>query len=160
MGRRGPPPTPTHLKVLRGNPGGKPLNDAEPQPKSDDGFPDAMIVGFALEKWMETVPVLQAMGVWTEADRQTWVRYCCFAAIFKRNYELVELHGDVVMIETKAGSSYPQVSPFATQMFNAAREMLKIETQYGMTPSSRSQVKLSSKAENDPFETYLQRRGS
>ena len=27
MGRRGPPPTPTRIKMLRGNPGKRPLNN-------------------------------------------------------------------------------------------------------------------------------------
>ena len=33
MGRRGPTPEPTVLRMLRGNPGRRPLNDSEPQPE-------------------------------------------------------------------------------------------------------------------------------
>jgi hypothetical protein len=32
MGRRGPPPQPTKLRLLSGNPGKRPLPRAEPQP--------------------------------------------------------------------------------------------------------------------------------
>ena len=35
MGKRGPKPTPTPLKILRGNPGCRPLNAAEPQPPAN-----------------------------------------------------------------------------------------------------------------------------
>ena len=33
MARRGPKPTPTALKLLRGNPGKRPINVDEPQPR-------------------------------------------------------------------------------------------------------------------------------
>jgi len=160
MGRRGPPPQPTHLKVLRGNPGEKPLNDAEPRPPDDDGAPDPILRGDALAKWTETVPVLRGMGVWSQADRAAWVRYCILYETFLRNKRLVDEKGDVMRLTTANGSTYLQVSPYSTQMFAAAKEMLRIEQQFGLTPASRSQVRLSEKVPDDPFESYVARRGS
>lgn len=160
MGKRGPPPTPTKLKILRGNPRGKPINKSEPKPEGDDGFPDAMLSGDALAKWKETVPVLQGMGLWSRADRGAWVRYCVLYETFVRNKRLVDQHGDVMQMTTQNGTPYLQVSPYSTQMFAAAKEMLRIEQQYGLTPSSRSQVTATTKrVEDDPFEAYLTKRG-
>ena len=160
MGRRGPPPTPTHLKVLRGNPRGKPLNDSEPVPAKDDGEPDPLLSGDALAKWVETVPVLRDMGLWSRADRASWVRYCVLYQTFVRNKRMVDEHGDVMHLTTQSGAPYLQVSPYSTQMFAAAKEMLRIEQQFGLTPASRSQVKLAPKVEDDPFESFVARRGS
>lgn len=160
MGKRGPPPQPTHLKVLRGNPGEKPLNHAEPRPAADDGEPDPILTGDALAKWRETVPVLRGMGVWSQADRAAWVRYCILFETFVRNKRLVDEKGDVMRITTGNGSVYLQVSPYSTQMFAAAKEMLRIEQQFGLTPASRSQVRLSPKGEPDAFEAFVARRGS
>jgi P27 family predicted phage terminase small subunit len=155
MGKRGRAPQPTKLKVLRGNPGCRPLNKDEPQPPCDDGSPDPILSGDALAKWTETVPVLRDMGVWTRADRGAWIRYCVLYETFVRNKRLVDQHGDVMQMTTQNGTAYLQVSPYSTQMFAAARDMLRIETQFGLTPSSRSQVKLSQKAEDDPFEAFV-----
>ena len=33
MGRRGPPPKPTHIRLLEGNPSKRPINRREPQPE-------------------------------------------------------------------------------------------------------------------------------
>ena len=161
MGKRGPKPQPTSLRVVRGNPSNRPLNDREPKPEPDDGTPPETLEGRARDKWLETVPVLQSMGVWSEADRATWERYCIVYDLFCRNREMIEKVGEVMVFKpkTKDGNPYMQVSPFATQMYRAADTLLKIEQQYGLTPSSRSQVQIHSRPEDDPFEAYLKRRG-
>jgi P27 family predicted phage terminase small subunit len=146
--------------VLRGNPRDKPLNTAEPPAPDDDGMPDPILTGDALAKWYETVPVLRDMGVWSRADRATWVRYCVLYETFVRNKRLVDEHGDVMRMTTQNGTPYLQVSPYSTQMFAAAKEMLRIEQQFGLTPASRSQVKLAPKVEDDPFESFVKSRGS
>lgn len=73
---------------------------------------------------------------------------------------MVDEHGDVMHLTTQSGAPYLQVSPYSTQMFAAAKEMLRIEQQFGLTPASRSQVKLAPKVEDDPFESFVARRGS
>lgn len=136
------------------------MNTAEPAPPADDGAPDALLTGDALAKWIETVPVLREMGLWSRADRASWVRYCVLYETFVRNKRMVDEHGDVMRMTTQTGAPYLQVSPYSTQMFAAAKEMLRIEQQFGLTPASRSQVKLSPKVEDDPFESFVARRGS
>lgn len=160
MGKRGPPPTPTKLRVVRGNPSKTPLPDGEPIPEPDDGDPPASLSGLALEKWKSTVPVLKQMGVWTTADRSTWERYCIFYERFHHNREMVARAGEVMVFkkQDKNGNPYMQVSPFATQMYRAAEVLLRIEQQYGLTPASRTQVKIHERPEDDPFEAFVQKR--
>lgn len=161
MGRRGPAPQPTSLRVVRGNPSKTPIPPDEPRPEDDDGAPPEGLSGAALATWERTVPILRAMGVWTAADRATWERYCVVHELFQRNREMVAAHGEVMVFNRrdKNGNPYMQVSPFATQLYRAAAELLRIEQQYGMTPSSRTQVRLHARPEDDPFEAFVQKRG-
>jgi phage terminase small subunit len=69
-------PTPTSLKILRGNPGNRPLNDAEPVPPPANLTPPRNLTGLALEKWVEMAELLFSMGVFTQADRHPLERYC------------------------------------------------------------------------------------
>jgi hypothetical protein len=57
MGRRGPPPQPTKLRLLSGDPGKRPLPRAEPQPIGLPQKPD-FVTGSASEAWDQ---VLAAM---------------------------------------------------------------------------------------------------
>src|SRR5215831_13796767 len=47
-----PIPIPTRLKVLRGNPGRRPLRpEPEPAPLSEPPEPPAFLIGYAAEEW-------------------------------------------------------------------------------------------------------------
>jgi len=68
MGRRGPKPTPTKLKILRGNPGCRPINADEPQPPADGIAMPPHLGEVAARRWGELLPMLQATRVMTRAD--------------------------------------------------------------------------------------------
>lgn len=161
MGRRGPPPQPTQLRVIRGNPSKAPLPEGEPKPEEDDGAPPPSLHGVALEKWNATVPILRSMGIWSAADRGTWERYCVVYSQWLRNREMCERAGEVIVFKTKDknGNPYMQVSPFATQMYRAAEMLLRIEQQFGLTPAARTQVRIHARPEDDPFEAFVKKRG-
>ncbi|MEO0035368.1 MAG: hypothetical protein RLZZ501_1391, partial [Pseudomonadota bacterium] len=62
-GRR---PTPTHLKLVRGNPGKRPLNEAEPTPARALPSPPAHMSDEAKVAWGRMATLLDQMGVLTE----------------------------------------------------------------------------------------------
>jgi P27 family predicted phage terminase small subunit len=162
MGQRGPAKQPSIVRYVRGDPSKEGFSANEPKPLPASLSPPDDLEGVALDKWMDTVPKLQAMGVFTEADRGTWHRYCIEFALWKRNVEMVNKYGDVMRFKPKAEGEAPymQVSPFATQMMKLAASLLRIEQQFGLTPSSRSQVQIHRGAEDDPFETFIATRGA
>jgi P27 family predicted phage terminase small subunit len=60
--------TPTHLKLVAGNPGKRPLNAREPQPRRERPSAPAHISEAAREVWGQAVMILDEMGVLTRAD--------------------------------------------------------------------------------------------
>lgn len=72
----GPPPTPTALKALRGNPGKRPIPEGEPMPSASTPRPPADLDGEALAEWKRVVPELESLGLVTVLDRAYLVAYC------------------------------------------------------------------------------------
>lgn len=65
---KGRKPTPTHLRIIQGNPGRRPLNEHEPQPARERPSAPSHISDAAREVWGQAVMILDEMGVLTRAD--------------------------------------------------------------------------------------------
>jgi P27 family predicted phage terminase small subunit len=107
------------------------------------------------------------MRVMTEADIEAIGRYCAMWAEWKKNYEMVKRNGDVLTIwesdpsdptGKKQRVKYMQPTPYATQMKSLATLLLRIEQEFGLTPSSRSQVTIHGRTEDDPLASFVQER--
>jgi len=171
MGKRGPAPQPSILKYIRGNPSKETLNGDEPTP---DIVPldlpqPSTLDGKSAEVWRDIVPRLARMRVLTEADVPTLTRYCIETALYLACYEKVKIAGeeythwepDPNRTDGKLRIKYTQVAPWATQMHRHHAAMLRIEQEFGMTPSSRSQVTTNgSRAEADPIAAFVAKRGN
>ncbi len=72
-GRR---PKPTALKVLRGNPGKRKLNEAEPKPPQGVANPPENLSASALTVWAQIGPVATAMGTLSTADVYAFGTLC------------------------------------------------------------------------------------
>lgn len=119
---RGPPPKPTKLKQLAGNPGRRPLNAHEPQPSGTAQRPDWLPLGARLV-WDQYAPLLTRVGLLTAADADTFGRWCSLASEFR---------------------SAPADMPAS----KIAR-MDALEQRFGLDPSSRSRISVEPITEND-----------
>jgi len=74
----GPRPTPTHLKLLRGNPGHQKLNKEEPQPAPPPEVPEppAFLDGYARDEWWRVAPELLVLGLLSTVDLMPFAAYC------------------------------------------------------------------------------------
>lgn len=169
MGKRGPAPQPSIVKYVRGNPGKRAINSSEPTPEEIDADfpPPGYLSGDGLEKWYQVLPILIGMRVMTNADTETIGRYCALWAEWKKNYEMVKKNGDVLTIweadpadptGKKQRVKYMTPTPYATQMKALAVALLRIEQEFGLTPSSRSQVTIHGRTEDDPLASFVQER--
>src|SRR5215470_8451335 len=73
----GPPPTPLHLKLLRGNPGQRRLR-AEVEPTKPKEIPQApdFLGEDARAEWDRLAPELHALGLLRSVDVNQFAAYC------------------------------------------------------------------------------------
>jgi P27 family predicted phage terminase small subunit len=170
MGKRGPAPEPSILKYIRGNPSKDALPTSEPTPSlvPQDLQPPAVLEGKALDTWKDIMPKLARMRVLTEADVPTLMRYCietaqylvCYAKVKSAGEEYIHWEPDPNHDDGRVRIKYTQVSPWATQMHRHHAAMLRIEQEFGMTPSSRSQVSTTNGSnESDQIAAFVKKRG-
>lgn len=168
MGRRGPSPQPSIIKYIRGNPSKEPLNPSEPTPDllDENTPPPDYIEGPAADVWRDTVGKLVRMRVFTEADIAAVARYCIETVLYLQCYEKVKAAGEEYVhwepdpnrSDGKMRIKYTQVAPWATQMHRHHTEMIKIEKEFGMTASSRSQVTAAQATVDDPLRAFAKKR--
>lgn len=104
----------------------------------------------AREKWDNVVPKLLGMGVMTNADVDTIARYCTMHEQFVKYLDQVRRGLDVLVIRDDKGKvKYMQSTPAATMMTKLAASMLRIEQEFGLTPSARSGLSVGSQSQQD-----------
>jgi len=132
-------PKPTHLKLLAGNPGKRPLNETEPQPDPIDETtePPAWMSGEGRAVWLSEFPKLVRNGMITEIDLGAFAKYCQAFGRYLTAESMVAKQGEVLIAP---GSGFPIQNPYLAVSNKAAEQMHKAETEFGMTPSSRSRV--------------------
>lgn len=150
MGKRGPRKQPTKLRLLRGDPRKEGKKPNEPQPTTANVVPPDWLSGVALEKWHQIAPMMESMGVLTDADVDALARYCAMHEQFLKYLDQVRRGLDVLVIRDEAGKvKYMQVAPAATLLSKTAAAMLRLEQEFGLTPSSRSGIEVMNGSAKD-----------
>ncbi|QQK75083.1 phage terminase small subunit P27 family [Salicibibacter cibarius] len=160
MGKRGPAPKPTNLKVMEGNPGKRPLNENEPEPTKETPECPEWLTDEAKEEWDRVVPELERLGLLTVVDGASLASYCAswaraveaesWMAKNGRYYVTRDKDGDI-----KSMSKVPHVA-IAEKSFAEVRAFAK---EFGLTPSSRSELSAVAKDEKkSPMAEFLERK--
>ena len=123
MAKPGPKPKPTHLKIISGNPGKRPLNQHEPEIIEPLGTPPARWDPGAKALWHEVVGCAPE-GVLTKADRH-----------------LIEIAARL-LAQIRA---QPEVTAAIVAQFRACL------SEMGMTPSARTRLSVASGGGGNPF---------
>ncbi len=140
MAKRGRKPTPTHLKEVRGNPGHRPLPEDEPEITAPSELPEPPehLDVEACREWVRTGTLLLNSGLLTELDTGALALYCTAYSRWVDAEERIRKHGPIV---ESPGTGYPSQSPYLQIANKAMEQMLKIQAEFGMTPSSRTRVR-------------------
>ena len=136
MAQRGRKPKPTAIKELEGNPGKRPLNDAEPKPERKAPPCPKWLEPEAKKEWRRLSKQLEQIGVLTEVDQAAFASYCQAYARWKEAEEFMTQHGTIVKTKSGYWQQVPQVSIAQTYL----KIMNKIAEQFGLTPAARSRI--------------------
>lgn len=150
---RGRRPKPTHLKVITGNPGRRPLNLREPKPVVAMPTCPAHLNSTAKAEWKRLAHELHAIGILTRLDRAILAGYC---QTYGRWVEAEKKLKETPPI-LKLPSGYVQQNPWLTIATRQMELLHKFAAELGLTPSSRSRVEISSHPPSGKFAGLLGR---
>lgn len=133
---RGRRPTPTRIKLLTGNPGKRPLNPHEPRP--EPALPECPreLSPLARQEWERLSGELAKLDLVTHLDRAALAAYCGAYALWAEAMEQVQKFGTMV----KSPTGYPIQSPYLAIANRQAEIMLRVASEFGFTPASRSRI--------------------
>lgn len=144
-GRR---PQPTRLRILRGNPGRRPLNPHEPQPPPvDDAFdtppPEIEADQLAAAEWRRVVPLMRVCGLASQAERAALIALCQQWSRYLEAQGKVRELGMIV----KKTRGVPMVNPYLAVSDRALAHCQKLWGELGLTPSGRARLSALPQAE-------------
>lgn len=150
MGKRGPKPQPTKLKILRGNPGCRPLNADEPQPPADGILMPPHLGEVAAARWAELLPMLQATRVMTRADVEALARYCDTYEWWLAVRAKLKAEGDTYPILNDGGEvKYIAQRPEVSIAHKLAQQLRQLEADFGLSPAARVSLKVEPDAKTE-----------
>ena len=145
---RGRRPKPTRLKVLTGNPGKRPLNPNErrPEPVMLECPPE--LGPAAQREWTRLVSELSSLNMITSLDRAALATYCGAYALWAESTEAIQKFGAMV----KSPTGYPMQSPYISIANRQAEILMRIASEFGFTPASRSRISVPREAPRTLFD--------
>jgi P27 family predicted phage terminase small subunit len=151
---RGRRPKPTRLRKLEGNPGKRPINPDEPEPPAGIVACPEYLDASGKREWGRIYPLLTASKILTELDATALGAYCQEYSKWIAAEEKVKKLGSIVT----SPSGYPILNPYVSLGKNALQAMHRFLVEFGMTPASRSRLRIESKSdEQDPLDAFLSR---
>lgn len=153
---KGRKPTPTHLKLVRGNPGKRPLNQTEPRPARERPSAPAHLSDKARESWGYVIGIVDRMGILTEADGIALEMLCEAYADSREARETIRDRGSKYYETVNAtGGVMFRAHPAVAAMKDADRRIRSWVAEFGMTASARSRVNVSGEEEADPADRFF-----
>ena len=149
MGKRGPRPTPTAIKIARGTVKSRPKD--EPAPPASSIVMPPHLGDVAQAKWRELLPLLQAVKVMTEADVEALARYCDTYEWWLATRAKLRKEGDTYPILNDGGEiKYIAQRPEVSIAHKLATQLRQLEQDFGLNPSARTSLHVEKpKAQGD-----------
>ena len=90
----------------------------------------------ARQEWERIVSELIAKAVLSRFDRGPLAAYCTAYALAMEAAEMVHKHGAMI----KSPNGFPMQSPYLSHLNQQVATMMRIATEFGFTPASRSRI--------------------
>jgi len=139
MGKRGPKPTPTAIKIARGTQRG--VRADEPTPPTDGITMPPHLGEVAAARWRELLPMLQGVRVMTQADVEALARYCDTYEWWLATRAKLKAEGDTYPILNDGGEvKYIAQRPEVSIAHKLAQQLRQLEQDFGLNPSARTSL--------------------
>ena len=142
MSNAGRPRTPTAALRLRNSRWAN-RNPDEPQP--DPTIPECpdWLDDRARGEWDRIVPRLLAMNLLFKLDVSALARYCRLWSRWRQAEDFLTEHGQVHIRHAEDGSVLPMTAfPQTRIASDLAAHLIRLEQQFGLTPSARSSIEI------------------
>lgn len=137
MGKRGPTSKPTNLRVLHGDRKDR-INTNEPVPSVEEVVCPDWLQPEAQDVWDRLAPDLEAKGLLTSWDVDTFAVLCDAIVQYRQASRLVTAGGVLVKGRRDAAVKNP-----AMQIVRDTAQTIRAYAQeFGLTPSARSSISL------------------
>lgn len=149
MGRRGPAPKPSHLRILegtdrRGHAGRRLDRSREPVAPDGELEPPYKLSAEVQQVWDQTVADLEAMGIGSPADCSVLVAYCEAVVVHRIASRL--LAETSILVLGSRGTLI--INKALLVQREAAYQVLRLAQEFGLTPAARMRVEV------DPVRGY------
>ena len=142
MGKRGPKPQPTAIKLARGTL--RERRKDEPQPPADKIVMPKHLGKVARAKWKELLPLLDAVRVMTDADVEALARYCDTYEWWLATRAILKKDGCTYPILNDGGEvKYIAQRPEVSIAHKLATQLRQLEQDFGLNPSARSSLSVA-----------------
>lgn len=154
----GPPKTPTHLRLVKGNPSKRAINKNEPKPPS--GVPQ---IPKHFDKrgkyWFKRMgEELDAVGVMSTLDAKALELLVEAYTEYRHHCEVLDEEGYTYQTGSATGEKIVKAHPAAAMKADVWKRIRAMLSEFGMTPASRSKVEIKAPGEEDPFAEFLKAR--
>lgn len=151
MGKRGPAPKPTALRLIEGNRGHQKINKEQPRPRPVTPPCPSWLSSLGKREWRRVVPELESMGLLTIVDMAALAGYCESYAVWK---------GARRQLKTEAWV-YPNLQgtlcrhPLVGIADKALANMLRFASEFGFTPAARTRIQVPKAANDDDMSEFF-----
>ena len=149
MGKRGPKRKPTAILKLHGS---RAVEQRKGEPIPPSGRPrcPSFVDDYAKQAWKQLIPQLEEMGVLAKIDRTALVRYCQTWSRWRNCAEFINQNGETYPLRDNDGNvkclqQWPQVGIYN----KLADSLLRLEVQFGLTPSARAGLTVQKKQQSN-----------
>ncbi len=154
----GPSKTPTHLRLVRGNPSKRPINDKEPKPAK--GVPPTPKYFDKRGKyWFKKIAEeLDALGVMSQLDAKALELLVEAYVEYRHHCDVLDVEGYTYNTTSMTGEKIKKAHPAAVMKADVWKRIRAMLGEFGMTPATRSKVNAQGIEKEDPMDAFLKKR--
>lgn len=153
MGQRGPAKMPTALRIATGNLHKEPTNENEPTITNERPTMPGHLAPDAVEEWERIVPIMEAMGTLSTDSGPALEMYCESYANWRA--AKLDIAANGLVVASPHGSKKNPAFDVATK---CAEIMLKCLREFGLTPSSRTGIKVKVDREEVDLDSFVSKK--